>query len=342
MPCSISEGARRVPGLMVALCAAAICTTVRAAEDTGEELVRVNADIITRHELDIFTALNPTGFPSLGGTWPQALKQQREQAALRSLVDYHLLLQQAYKEYGGDDETWDDILDKLGEEEVATLRARAGSRVAVAAQVSEMGLSAEEYGRLRAEYRMVGHFLWDKVYSRVHVSPAEIQHYYRSHPEEFMLPPRLVYRQVLLPVLEDEEEAARAQAEGLLAELKGGADFGEVADRHSADRDRYPGGLHEVDLAADRPDWRPEAVAGLEPGELSPVREVAGNLTIARLEKVLPERRQPFVEAQAAVENLILAQKRKAVRGKLLDKLRGGARIEYLALPPSAPERGPG
>src|SRR5256885_15002081 len=56
---------------------------------------------------------------------------------------------------------------------------------------------------------------------------------FRSHPERFAVEEQVHVRHILIAGTDD---AARAQAEKLVAELRGGADFAALAKERSADK----------------------------------------------------------------------------------------------------------
>lgn len=73
--------------------------------------------------------------------------------------------------------------------------------------------------------------------SAVSATPEEIERYYREHPEEFERPRTAHLSYVALPrrITAEDSAAALQRAQELRAELQGGADFAEVAQRESAD-----------------------------------------------------------------------------------------------------------
>lgn len=107
------------------------------------------------------------------------------------------------------------------------------------------------------------------------------------------MPPRpaaITFRQIVIPTRASEpaKERARAKAESLLAEIKGGAPFEQVARREGMDGTREIGG----DLGWARPGQMvPEFerwIFSLRPGELGPVIETPFGFHVIRV-----DRRQP-------------------------------------------------
>ncbi len=69
---------------------------------------------------------------------------------------------------------------------------------------------------------------------QVEVDEEKLKDYFESHRNEFSAPQERRVRHILIPV-EGDDAAARAQAEKILAELRQGADFAELAQRYSKD-----------------------------------------------------------------------------------------------------------
>ncbi len=73
----------------------------------------------------------------------------------------------------------------------------------------------------------------------VQVSDAEIEAYYKDHPEKIQLPEKRNVRHILIMSPQEADvaaaEAAKTKVEGLLAQIKQGADFAELAKGNSED-----------------------------------------------------------------------------------------------------------
>ncbi len=307
-----------------------------------EPLVRVGDSVVTRADLQDFMRLRgaPRMPPAGGSTTPlqyDQIEAERKREALRELVERELLVQAARKRYIRED--YDrQTLDAFAEEQFEKLCSRLGSKVQARRYLFERGLTVERFKELQTETLLAARLLQVEVYADVHAAPAELRSYYRAHRQDFRVPGKVVYRQILFTVpAEEQADSVRQEAESVLKKIHRGADFAEMADRYSADRDKYPGGLHEVKLPEDRPDWRPQAVRDLQEGEISNVRRSPGGFVITRFERVVPPHTLSFREAQPTIQRLLSARKKQEAEAEYLQRLESRSFIKYF---PAAREIG--
>lgn len=158
----------------------------------------------------------------------------------------------------------------------------------------------------------------NEAQSRIRVSSEEARQYYEAHKD--------AYRQARVKVLyipfssqpaperngqgttSLTESEAKAKAEELLKQIRGGVDFVELVKRHSGDPvSREKGGDFGVIRKSDNlPEEVKAAVFGLKPGEVSaPVRQPNGYY-LFRVEEV---REQPFEEVEQQIVEQLRQQK---------------------------------
>jgi len=153
-------------------------------------------------------------------------------------------------------------------------------------------------------------------------SDAEVQAYYDAHLEEYRRPEEVRARLILFKLAPDAADAektkARQQADAVLAQAKGGADFADLAKQHSQDSTASNGGdLGKFGRGLMAPAFETAAFA-LEPGQISEVVETPFGLHIIKLEEKLPEHIEPIEAVRAAiVSTLQLQQARRAALEKV-------------------------
>jgi peptidyl-prolyl cis-trans isomerase D len=75
----------------------------------------------------------------------------------------------------------------------------------------------------------------DAIRQRTTVSMPDVQSYYDSHRSEYSMPERVQASHILLKTAGKDDAAVKKQAEDVLAKLKAGADFAEMAKKVSED-----------------------------------------------------------------------------------------------------------
>ncbi|MCE9682589.1 peptidylprolyl isomerase [Halomonas alkalisoli] len=189
------------------------------------------------------------------------------------------------------------VADALVERELLATEARrrglspdAEAVEAGLARLAERGADAAalaaERGRLEA--RSLIDQLEAAVQAQPEPDPAAVRAFYDANPALFTEPAKLKLAVILLRVNPGEGgaawQAAHDEAESILARLRDGADFAELAEIHSADGSAMDGGdlgyVHEGMLAPEI-----EAAAReLTPGELAEPITVLEGVAVVRLE----------------------------------------------------------
>lgn len=125
------------------------------------------------------------------------------------------------------------------------------------------------------------------------------------------------------------EEEARKRAEELLARVKGGADFAEVARSESdSPETAEAGGLRDsVALATTPPEWK-EAVAPLQPGGISKPIGLPWGYVIVKVEERHPELPHEFEKNKEQLLADFVDQKRSEAWTLYQKKLRAEAKVE--------------
>jgi len=152
------------------------------------------------------------------------------------------------------------------------------------------------------------------------VTPEEARAYYREHPEEFGRPERVEARHILVT----SEEQARA----LLAELRRGASFEELARTHSRDAaTREKGGSLGAFTRAQRPELAEVAFALEKPGELAGPFETRRGVHLLQLVRRLPAEEKTFEQMRDELLTRLRARMRQEARQELLERLRARTSI---------------
>ena len=153
---------------------------------------------------------------------------------------------------------------------------------------------------------------------------------YKAEPQRFAVPAQTRARHILIQGTSPE---ARAQAGKLLAELKAGANFEELAKVHSAD----PGSAAKGGDLGFFPQGRmvkpfEEALETLQkPGDLSGVVQSDFGYHIIRLEERKPASTKPFEEVREQLRAEVTGKAQQDARLKEVERLRAQAKGDETA-----------
>jgi len=184
------------------------------------------------------------------------------------------------------------------------------------------GLS-EENVRARIEKNMMIQAVFsDTVTAKVKVSDEEVKQYYEKNASRFKQPESVKLR---LISAKDEKKA-----QDILAKLKSGDDFGEIAYNMSEDSYREKRGdigyMHKGRMVPEIE----EAAFKLKIGETSGVINAENTWFIIKLEDKKPEHQLPLEEVRDKLKKDLEKERTKELNEKWIADLRAKAKIEVL------------
>jgi peptidyl-prolyl cis-trans isomerase C len=311
--------------------AAAVKTTDKPAGKaaSGETLVAtVNGVGISRVEFDRNWEyfLQRSGIPANHADKSGEVDEFRKQV-LDRLVDEELLFQESTR-----------LRQLAGKEsvdaEVEKARAQFPTAEAFAQALAQNKLTEESLRGVIARNLSIQGFVEKEVAAAVVVSDGEGHEFYAGNRDKFEMPEEAHARHILVQVDEKADEktrqSARAKADDLLAQLKGGANFEELA-RKSSDCSSAPQGgdlgffAHGQMVPA-----FDQAAFALQPGEISGLVETQFGYHIIKLEEKKAAGLVSEPEAGGRIREYLLSQKTEAAVAQRLKTLRDKAKIELL------------
>jgi peptidyl-prolyl cis-trans isomerase SurA len=308
------------------------------ATDGGVAAV-VNGYRITYDELDDYQGQQMPGQEAPPG---QEQARMLRLNLLREIIDRQILLQKA-ESYGL--AAVDDEVDAR----YAELRTPFPSDEEFEVSLRERGLSPAEL-RVSIRRNLAIEKLFNReITSRVAVSAAELQAYYEENRASFSRPePQLHLAQLLVTstaespppnLLNDDATDRKAALEKITAlaeRLAAGEAFDTLAQNYSEDPASSSSGgdlgfipqssLEKAPVALRR------VVAGLSPGEISPVVEISGVFRILQLISLQPAGLRGFSDpsVQQEIRETLLNRKDQLLRSAFLEVSRSEARVENL------------
>ena len=331
---------------LLSICAVLMLSASLAADTVIEEIVaRVNDSIITRSDLaksknELQQELTQQ---NVAENDPRA--QEKEKDLLRDLIDQQLLLERG-KDLGITGDT--DLVKKLDE-----LRKRLNLETMedLEKEAQKQGVSFEDYKQQIRNQIVTEQVISHEVAPRIQITEKEIQDYYDKHKSELEQPESVDLSEILIstgpatvnvdPNAPPEDPAKVAAAEDkakqLLASIKGGAKFEDVAKKSSegpsADQGGELGQFKRGSLAKELEDL----TFAMKPGAVSDVIRTKQGFVILKVNEHTPAGIAPLKQVQNRIQEAIYYEKLQPALRTYLTKLREDA---YLDIKPGYVDTG--
>jgi len=202
------------------------------ADTIVEEIVaRVNSEVITRSDYQKGREQLMRDLEQQYGTNAQEKFQDRQKDLLRDLIDQQLLLDKG-KELGITADT--ELVKRLDE---LRKQNNLASMEDLEKAAQEQGVNFEDFKQQVRNSIITQQVIAQEVGRKIQITREEGRKYYEEHKSELAQPEQVHLSEILVAVPADatpeQVSAAQAKANGLLKEIRGGANFEEVAKRSS-------------------------------------------------------------------------------------------------------------
>ena len=287
---------------------------------------RVEGDEITRDDVTERVTAMSRQMAQAG-----APEMPRDEAFYREMVDQligaHLLYFEAKRQ---------GLVPTEAEtaEQLAALKRRFPSEEVFREQMAAQGASEQELlfdlGRTIAVQRVT-----EKIRQSATSTDEEMRAFYQENLDQMKRPPQVRVRHVLVGIprqaTPEQKQAARAEAEQVLKEVRAGGDFAALAAQHSDDPgSKGQGGLLPWMARGESVPQFDQAAFALKPGEVSEVVETAFGYHILRLEEQRAEATVPYEEAKEQIESVLNRRKSRDLVRQRVEALRKEAKVEVL------------
>jgi peptidyl-prolyl cis-trans isomerase D len=180
--------------------------------------------------------------------------------------------------------------------------------------------NAARYATAVPEERKIEFFSFDNAAvpgGNPQVSDADVQAYFNAHQEQYKTPEEVKTRHILITVPKGADAktdaAAKAKAEDILKQLKGGANFADLAKKYSEDPgSKDQGGeLPMIPTSQLDPAYAQAAMA-LSPGQTSPIVRSSFGYHIIQTEAKQAASVKTLAEVKPSIVELLTSQKTAA------------------------------
>jgi peptidyl-prolyl cis-trans isomerase SurA len=205
-----------------------------------------------------------------------------------------------------------------------------GDRSKYLAYLRSRGISQKDYRREIEEDMIYSYMRQQQAKSGSTVSPVRIEDFYNENKERFNQEDSARLRLIQLTrAPEDTDETLRAKGEQIVAELNGGADFADVARKHSQDTRKTKGGdmgwVRRADLRKEFSD----VIFNLNKGERSELLITPEGAYLFLVEERKFAGTLPIDEVRPDIERALVQQGSRRATERWLEKLRRNAYIKH-------------
>ena len=291
----------------------------------------VNDEIITLHDVNR-EAQSAISDAEKKGALNDAARNQIRRTVLDRLIEKKLT-EQKIKE----------LNIRVSEEEISQAiddvrkQNNIPSQEALVAALAGQGLSFDQYRAQLQEQIEKLKLVSIEVRAKVQVGESEMHDYYAAnlakYTEEESYRARHIFFKTGEKASPDEIQRSKATALAVLADAKGGKDFGELAKKFSEDpAARKDGG----DLGSfKKGDMQPElekTILSLKPGEVSELVTTPIGFHIIKLEARVAGTTKPFENVKSDIEEILYRKKSEERFSQWAKDLRGKASVEIREL----------
>lgn len=293
--------------------------TVRAQAINGIKAI-VHDSVVTFHQVDVATAPAAEVITREYGSQPDVFRQKIKVAlddSLEQLVDRKLILHEFETAgYNLPESVIDEIVDE-------SIRKDFGGRATATRTLAAQGVTYEKYRRQVRDQFIIEQMRLKNVSSEIMVSPHKMEVYYNEHKADYHVEDQVKLRMIVLkkPVGGDASQVKQL-ADDVLAKLKAGESFQELARLYSQGSQRAQGGdWGWVERSVLRQELAGAAFS-LKAGETSDVIDTADAYYIMRVEEAKPAHYKPLNEVRDEIEQILLSQERSRLQKQWLDRLK--------------------
>jgi peptidyl-prolyl cis-trans isomerase C len=257
--------------------------------------------------------------------------EQRDEVyrqVLDRLVGFHLLVQEA-KARKVVAPPWEV------DSQVEQIKKQFPTEDAFKQMLQARGVTVEQLRDDTARTIAVNVMLKNEIEPKIVITEADSKKFYDENKPRFRQDDAVHASHILIRTPENADVAAKAkaktQADDLLAQVKKGADFADLAKKHSQDPGSAPNGgdLGFFSKGQMVPAFE-QAAFGLKPGDTSGVVETPFGFHIIRVSEFKAGRDLGYAEVKAQIEDYLKQQMRDKRSQEFVDQLKAKGKIQIL------------
>ncbi len=326
---------RKLLPWLVLVCVAALPPVLSADTVVEEIIARVNNQIVTRTEYLRSKDQLKQEAQQQDPANAEKIVAERDKDILRDLIDQQLLLEKG-KDLGITAET--EVIKRLDE---MRKEMKLESMEDLEKAASGQGISFEDFKQNLKNQIITQQVISKEVGQRMSISKEELQQFYDEHKSQMEQPEQIRLNELLVSTENKDKTkdasadesaqlaAAKAKAEDLLAQIRKGASFDEIAKKNSDGPTAAQGGdLGYFKRGALAKELEDKTFA-MKPGDVSDVIRTKQGFVILRVAEHQMAGVPPLSEIEPKVQDAIYMHKLQPALRAYLTHLREDAFIYY-------------
>lgn len=287
-------------------------------------LARVNGQPVTRLDFDRLLKNMEAG---AGQPIPAERRDEILRKALDQLVTYTVLKQETRARNIS-------VSDADLDGNIKQMQSQFPNEQEFRKALATRGMTVEQ---LRDDARVdmgISKMMDGEVASLTPPTDAQAREYYDKNPDKFKQGESVRASHILFRLDEKaadaEKKKVRAQADGVLKQAKGGADFAELAKKHSADGSAAQGGdLNFFEKGQMVPAFD-QAAFSMKPGQISDIVTTQFGFHIIKVTERRPESTVEFDKVKERIREFLTQEQKQQRAEAFIEGLKKKARIEVL------------
>ena len=287
-------------------------------------LARVNGEAVTKADFD---RLIKNMEVSANQPIPAERRDEIFRRALDQLVTYTVLLQESRARKI-------TVSDAEVEANLKQMRSQFPNEDAFKKALAARGMSLE---KLKSDAKIdmsINKMMEAEVASAAAPTDAQVREFYDKNPDKFKQEEAVRASHILFRVAENADAATKKktleQAQSVLKEARGGADFAELAKKYSADGSAQQGGDLNFFTKGQMVPAFDQAAFAMKPGDISDIVTTQFGYHIIKVTDRRPPSTVPFEQVSERIKEYLSEQQQQQRVGAFVESLKQKAKIEVL------------
>lgn len=299
------------------------CPPLRADLADGIKAI-VNDKVITYQEVNDFTAPAVDALRQEYGDQPSLFEEKYNSTladGLETLIENQLILHEFDTKYNPLPES---TVDELVQERIKELY---GDRITCIKTLQAEGTTFEKFREGIRDRFIISELRYrNQSDDKIIVSPYKIENYYLLHQDDFKVGDQVKLQMIALTKESSDDKATRQKADEILADIKKGSSFGQMASLYSQDPQEK--GNDWIECSVLRKELA-DAVTPMKPGQMSGVIETPDDCYILLVEDKRPAHVKPLSDVRTTIEGILKAQEKKEAEDRWVESLKKKAFIRF-------------